>query len=93
MPIWERSNIFFIFFRGMGFFLKNEGGVKKKVLVGGTRSCYTLVRHMLGTPLSNFARNPMITSIFFVKSIFCFEVAQLWGAVGNQLTIGFGYFL
>ena len=92
MPIWERSNIF-LYFLGGRVFLKIEGGVKKKVLVGGGRSCYTLVRHMLGTPLSNFARNPMITSIFFVKSIFCFEVAQLWGAVGNQITIGFGYFL
>ena len=34
MPIWERSNSS-LYFLGGWVFLKIEGGVKKKVLVGG----------------------------------------------------------
>ena len=79
MTVIERSHIMYLSVQifitpiaGMAFFWKIEGGGKQKVMVGGTRSHFSLVRHMLRTPLCDFAKNLMIRSIFFYSKYFLF---------------------
>ena len=65
---------------GDGFFLKIEEGGRKKVLLGRTKSCYTLVWHMLGTSLSDFRKNPMI-----------FDPQNCSGASGHKMGFAKNY--
>ena len=49
MTIWECSNIF-LYFSGGWVFLKIEGGVKKKVLLGGDQELLYIGLAYVGDP-------------------------------------------